>query len=343
MSEAPWGAGTATALGSMPGTDAVESARTVIAQLPDLTPFPELPERGVGADAVGRTAGMLVDLAVEVVPSGYRVAQRPGRDHRRAVDLLRWDLDAMEQAATELGAPRAVKVQAVGPWTLGAGVELASGHRVLTDHGALRDFTSSALEGLARHIDEVVARTGAPALVQLDEPVLPQVLAGDLPTPSGYGTVPAVPEPEARALLSDVLDRVRGMTQRPVIVHCSAPRPPVTMLRRAGADAVALDLLRLGEVSGELADAFGEAWQEGTTFLLGLVPSGGDPASDQVRELAMPAFDLIARLGFPNAVLRDHAVPTPCGGLVRATPSRAQRALKLSAALARMFAEEAAA
>src|SRR5699024_6318614 len=111
----------------------------------------------------------------------------------------------------------------------------------------------------------------------LDEPMLPQVLAGDLPTPSEYGTVPAVPEPEARALLSDVLDHVRGMTRQPVIVHCDAPRPPVTMLRRSGADAVALDLLRLGEVSGEFADAFGEAWQEGTTFLLGLVPNAGDP------------------------------------------------------------------
>lgn len=325
----------------MPGTDSVEAARTVLGELPDLTPFPELPDRGVGADLLGRTTGMLVDLAVEVVPSGYRVVQRPGRDQRRAIDLLRWDLDAMEQVVTESGTPRAVKVQMAGPWTLSAGIELGHGHRVLTDHGALRDFTASALEGLRVHIGEVVERTGAPVLVQLDEPLLPAVLSGALPTPSGYGTVPAVPEPEARALLSEVLDSVRATAGLPVILQCSADRPPVATLRRAGADAIAMDLVRLGEVSGQLADELGEVWEQGVTLLLGLVPSSGDPTTDRVRDLAMPALDLATRLGFPRTVLRDYTLPTPCGGLAGASPAWAQRALKLTNGLARMFAEEA--
>lgn len=341
VSDTPWGPEIGTAIGSMPGTDPGAAARAVLGELPELTPFPELPARGVGADTVGRTAGMLVDLAIEVVPSGYRVAQRPGRDHRRAVDLLRWDLDALEQAVAEQGAPRAVKVQVAGPWTLSAGIELAHGHRVLTDHGALRDFTSSSLEGLRGHIDAVVERTGAPVVVQLDEPTLPAVLNGDLRTPSDYGTVRAVPEPEARGLLSDVLERVRTMTGQPVIVRCAAQRPPVATLRQAGADAIAVDLVRLGDVSGTLADEFGEAWEEGSTLALGLVPSAGDPNTDQVRELATPALDLAARLGFAPTVLRDQVVPTPCDGLAHASPAWAQRALGLTNGLARMFAAEA--
>lgn len=341
VSDEVWGAGTATAVGSMPGTDPVETARTVVGELPELVPFPELPARGVGADVIGRTAGLLVDLAVEVVPSGYRVTARPGRDHRRAVDLLRWDLDAVEQAVSETGAPRAVKVQAAGPWTLAAGVELQRGHRVLTDRGALRDFAESLTEGLVEHAAQVAKRTGARVVVQLDEPTLPAVLAGNLPTPSGYGTVPAVPEPEAQRLLREVVDRLGAATGSPVVVHCCAQRPPVALLRQAGAAAISLDATRLGEVSGSFADELGEAWEEGTALFLGLVP-GTDPADRvELRQLAQPAFDLAARLGFGRWVLAQRSVPTPVCGLAGASPEWARRAIGLTRDLARLFADEA--
>src|SRR4051794_5954382 len=243
VSKRLWPSGAATAIGSMPGTDPAEAAAVVFGELPDFPHLPELPARGVGADMLGRTAALLVDLAVDVVPSGYRVAPRPGHEHRRAVDLLRWDLDALQEAREKAGAtPPVFKVQLAGPWTLGAGIELPRGHRVLTDHGALRDFTSSLLDGLAGHVAEVQARTGAPVVVQFDEPSLPAVLAGGLSTPSGYGNVAAVPAPEARQLLTTVIEGARRITGHPVILHCCAAKPPLGLLREAGADAVAFDL-----------------------------------------------------------------------------------------------------
>src|SRR6185312_13656261 len=136
----------------MPGTDIHEAARTMIGELPQLPYLPELPGRGAGADLIGRTAALLVDLAVELVPSGYRVTARPGRDHRRGVDLLRTDLDALEEAVDSAGArPAVVKVQAAGPWTLTSEIELRTGHKVLTDTGALREFAASLAEGLRAH------------------------------------------------------------------------------------------------------------------------------------------------------------------------------------------------
>ena len=339
MSEAAWEPGTATAIGSMPGSDPVEAARTVVGELPGLAPFPELPARGVGADILGRTAGLLVDLAVEVVPSGYRVTGRPGHDHQRAVDLLSWDLDAVEQAVSEAGAPRAIKVQAAGPWTLSAGIELERGHRILTDHGALRDFTESLTEGLVRHAAQVADRTGSRVVVQLDEPSLPAVLAGRIPTPSGYGTVPAVPEPDVQRLLGEVIDRLTTATGSPVVVHCCARRPPVALLRRAGAGAIALDATGLGDVTGALADELGEAWEEGTTLFLGLVPARQREAA--LRALAQPAFDLASRLGFARRTLAERSVPTPTCGFAGATPAWARRAIGLTRDLARLFAEEA--
>ena len=53
---------------------------------------------------------------------------------------------------------------------------------------------------------------GAQVVVQLDEPSLPAVLAGRIPTPSGFGTAPAIEESVAIERLAEVLDarRVRS-------------------------------------------------------------------------------------------------------------------------------------
>src|SRR3954453_3750782 len=134
VTDVPWLPGAATGLGSLPGTDPAEAVRVVVGELPDLPHLPELPARGLGADIIGRSAALLLDLPVEVMPSGYRVTTRPGHEHRTAVDLIRRDIDALEEAVERAGVrPKVVKVQAAGPWTLTAGIELPRGHRVLTD------------------------------------------------------------------------------------------------------------------------------------------------------------------------------------------------------------------
>ncbi|PXY27021.1 methionine synthase [Prauserella muralis] len=340
MNERLWPSGAATAIGSMPGTDAAEAAAVVLGELPELPYLPELPGRGLGADLVGRTAGLLVDLAVEEVPSGYRVAARPGRHHRRAVDLLRWDVDAFAEAADRAGArPAVVKTQAAGPWTLAAHVELARGHRVLTDHGAVHDFASSLVEGLAAHVAELAERTGARVVVQLDEPALPDVLAGSLSTASGYGTVDAVPAPEARTLLADVIDAVGKSTGTPVIVHCCATRPPVSLLRAAGAGALALDATLLDGAPGSLLDELGEAWDAGTELLLGLVPAEAPAVPPELRDVAGPALRLVDRLGFNRSILAERALPTPACGLAGATNEWLRTALSLTRDLGKAFLE----
>jgi methionine synthase II (cobalamin-independent) len=333
----PWSPGVATAIGSMPGTDPVEATRTVYGELPDLPHLPELPARGLGADLIGRTAALLVDLPFEVVPSGYRVAAHPGADQRRAVELLHRDLDALQEVADRTGGrPNAVKVQVAGPWTLTADIELFRGHRVLTDQGALREFGQSLAEGLTAHVAEVAARTGAPVVVQLDEPTLPTALAGRLPTPSGFGMVPPVDTLAATELLNTVIEAARAASGRDVVVHCCAANPPIALFRDAGADAISLDATLL--TTGSL-DAIGEAWDAGTMLLLGLVP-GIDPAQPfTLHDAAKPALALVDRLGFPRTLLAERAVPTPCCGLAGATQSWARRALTLTRELGAAFVE----
>ncbi|MGH3521651.1 MAG: methionine synthase [Mycobacterium sp.] len=332
----PWPAGAATGIGSMPGVDIHEAARTVIGELPALPHLPELPGRGAGADLVGRTAALLVDLAIELVPSGYRVTARPGRDHRRGVDLLRGDLDALEQAVDSAGVrPDVIKLQAAGPWTLTAEVELRTGHKVLTDPGALREFAASLAEGLRVHAAEVSRRIGAATLVQLDEPGLPGVLAGGVPTPSGYGTVPAVPDSDAADLLRSVLEALPA----PRIVHCCAPRPPLALLREAGADVLAVDAELLAGAPRATVDALGEAWDAGASVLLGLVPALQPAAAPMLAGLARPALDLVDRLGFDRRLLAEQCLPTPSCGLAGASPAWARQALTLARELGQAFVD----
>ncbi|HYB81066.1 MAG TPA: methionine synthase, partial [Mycobacterium sp.] len=157
---------TASGIGSWPGTAPREATAVVVGELADaLAHIVELPARGVGADMLGRAGALLIDVAIDTVPRGYRIAARPGAVTRRAVSLLDEDMDALEEAwetAGLRGGGRVVKVQAPGPITLAAGLELANGHRAITDSGAVRDLAASLAEGVAAHRAALARRLDTP-------------------------------------------------------------------------------------------------------------------------------------------------------------------------------------
>jgi methionine synthase II (cobalamin-independent) len=315
----PWAPGAATGIGSLPGTDPDEAVRVVFGELPELPHLPELPARGVGADMIGRSAALLVDLPVEVAPTGWRMTARPGRDLRRARDLLARDLDALAVVAGDYTGP--LKVQVAGPWTLAAAVELASGHRVLTDHGAARDLAASLAEGVRQHLAEVAIRVpGAVPVVQLDEPSLPAALAGSLPTASSYGTVRAVDAVVAEQALGAVVTAAPAGSR---VVHCCAASVPWSLLRGAGVDAVSVDaeLLTVSDY-----DAVGEAVEAGVTLWLGVVPALGAPVSlDRARDRIT---GLWRELGFAPGRAASSLVATPSCGLAGADPARIRQVLR---------------
>src|SRR6202000_112423 len=75
---------TATGTGSWPGTSARPAAEIVVGELSaTMAHLVELPARGVGADIIGRAGALLVDVAIDTVPRGYRIAARPGAGARR--------------------------------------------------------------------------------------------------------------------------------------------------------------------------------------------------------------------------------------------------------------------
>ena len=310
----PWGP--ATGVGSLPGGNPVEALRTVTGELPDFAHLPELPGRGVGADIVGRTAALLVDVAVDLTAAGWRLVARPGNDLRRAQELLERDLDALLTVAGDYTGP--FKVQAAGPWTLAAGLERSRGDRAVVDPGARRDLAQSLAEGLAAHVAAVSARLpGARVVVQLDEPSVPAVLLGGLPTVSGFGKLSAVESTVVEEELAALVRRLPG----PVVVHCCAARAPLDLFRAAGAAGVSFDLGLVQDL-----DAVGTAVEAGTHLLTGVVP-GTDSTLPAPKATATRVQAWWNELGFPPERLPGAVTLTPACGLAGASPGYARAAM----------------
>jgi methionine synthase II (cobalamin-independent) len=343
----------------MPGGNPMETAQAVFDEVPDLPFLAELPGRGPGADMIGRTAALLVDIPVEVTPGGWRIADHPGRDMRRAKSMLSSDLDAMEETLDGYQGP--LKLQLAGPWTLAATIEQPHSLKVaLADPGLVNDIASSLAEGAKAHVAEVAKRVpGATLLVQLDEPSLPAVAHGGIPTPSGLSRVREVDEEVLRAKLREVLAATRAYT----IVHCCASGYPFGIITGAGADAVSFDLSLLKHRD---YDTLAETVERGSGLLIGALSTAGlarDPGQqsgrdseggrraasqrDEDAEGARPTpqgtanaiREVWQRIGLPPATCAEQVVITPACGLAGVSPDQARDALRWCREAARILPE----
>lgn len=321
----------ATGIGSLPGTDMDQAVSLVFDTMSDLPHLPELPARGAGADMIGRTAAALVELHVDLQPAGWRLVPRPGLDERNAIALLERDLDALLPVADFDGT---VKVQLVGPWTLAAQLELPRGGKVLADRGATRDVATALTETAQAHIAEVRRRLpAADVILQLDEPSLLTVLAGVVPTESGFGRIAPRETPDVVAALAETVAAVA----EPVVVHCCAAEPPIALIQQAGAAAVSFDLLA---TAGRLdLDQIGEAVERGLALWLGVVPALGPGVPPTVRDVLAPVRALWARLGFDTDRLPETVTLTPACGLAGASGGWARNAMRLVVQAARALSE----
>jgi len=314
----------ATGIGSHPGEDRPsydEALRVVLGELPELPYLPEVPGRGPIADLTGRTLALLVGLGADLQPAGWRLTDASGIDHRRAVSLLAQDLDRLEEETQ--GYAGLLKVQVAGPWTLAATVERPRGDRVLADVGARRELAESVAEGLRAHLADVRRRVpGATLLVQVDEPALPGVLAGAVPTASGLHRHRSVDALGAAPALAGLLDAASAAGAEPV-VHCCAPGVPFDLLEQVGAPGLSLDLDRLSAAD---LDSLAVALEAGRWVFLGVVASTRPAAVPTERSVAERVARLLDMLALEPT---ERLVVTPACGLAGADPAWARTALSL--------------
>ncbi|GCD92329.1 methionine synthase [Nocardioides sp. LS1] len=320
----------ATGVGSMPGEDQDAfgtAVRLVLDELPDLPHLPEVPGRGATASMTGRGLAVLSDLGADLQPAGWRLTgtDGPGVDHRRARSLLGQDLDHLEEQAD--GYTGSFKIQVAGPWTLAATVERPRGDKVLADHGARRDLAQALAEGVRDHVRDVRRRlAGVDRLVvQVDEPALAAVLAGKVPTASGWGRHRTVHPPEASAVLAWVFEAITDEGAEPWLHSCSADAP-LELARGAGARGLSVDLSQVGAAGH---DQLAEALERGETVVLGVAPStdpGTQPTDTQLTESVLRWLDM---LGLDPGTVGDTLAVSPTCGLAGASHAWTRRVLPL--------------
>jgi methionine synthase II (cobalamin-independent) len=328
----PWAPGAATGVGSMPGDNPMEVARVIAGELPDFPHLPELPARGPGADITGRAAALLVDIPAEITPRGWRIAMSPGRDLQRAKSMLSSDLDALEEVLTGYEGP--VKVQIAGPWTLAATLEQPrSLNRALADPGLVADLASSLAEGAGAHVAAIAKRLPqARLVVQFDEPALPAVAAGAVPTPSGLSRIRAVEEEVLRERLHEVLTAVARYT----VVHCCSHDCPFGIIQGAGADAVSFDLSQLRRQDYDSLATVAEA---GLGLLAGIPLNDSERSRPSAKDDATSVARMWRTMTLPPARCAEQVVLTPACGLAGVSPDRARDALRRCREAARVLPE----
>ena len=323
----------ASGIGSWPDTDvrqALSAVRDLLSE--DGLPYlPELPARGPGADMIGRGAGLLAELAVDLQPMGWRFVDRAGRDAHRTSALLRQDLDELAEAFD--GYSGDLKVQIAGPWTLASSIWLHRGERSVVDVGATRDLIASLAEGLRVHLAELARLVPkASFVVQIDEPGLPSVLSGELPTASGFGRIRAIDPTIAAEGLRDV---ITAAGERHTVVHCCASDVPLALLRDTGVKAVSLDIALLGPKSWESVAATVES---GVDLWAGAVPT--DATDAKVTGVIDPLVAAWHSVGLPRSDL-SRVTLTPACGLAGLTPKAARSVQQLAVDAARALTETA--
>ncbi|MCA0294002.1 MAG: methionine synthase [Actinobacteria bacterium] len=320
---------TFTGLGSLPGTDFAAAARMTFDKVPDLPYLPELPARGPWAGMVGRGLGLPAGLPAELSAGEWRLADAPGIDQRRSRATWRDDLDQLEEVADGYTGP--FKVAITGPWTLAASLGVAFAGRVLADQGARRDLAQSIAEGAGELLADLGRRLpGAELVLQVDEPSLPAVAAGAVPTPGGFFRHRAVDLPElCRALSWITAEPARRGVAVPTVLHSCALWPggwPLASLLHcdptsAGFEGISLDLDQLA--TGDW-DALAAAAEAGATLYLGCLPTLGAVRPlgvDPVRRRVLEAVDRIGAA----ADVGGQLVLTPACGLAGWTPSEVSR------------------
>lgn len=330
-----------TLVGSLPGTDLGAALRMTFDRFPEFAAMPELPARGPWAGIIGRGLGLPEGLPAELLAGEWRLADVPGIDQRRARATWRDDLDQLEETAADYDGR--LKVAITGPWTLAAAVGVAHTGRVLADRGARRDLAQSLADSTSALLTEVGRRLPRASLVlQIDEPALPAVAAGAVPTPGGFFRHQAVDLPEIVSALHGISAAARPRVEAVTMHSCAGwtgpgsnwPVEDLLAERGTGLDGVSLDVAQLSDAD---LDALGRAAETGAWLFLGVLATQQPlPSVDALTERTLRLWE---RLGHPGV---ERLVLTPACGLAGWAAAQVTCAVQLLGRVAGRLDEAAA-
>ncbi len=316
---------TATGIGTLPHGDPAQAVAAVLARLPEMPYWPQLPQRAAVEDMNLQYARALEPLvrADGVARSLIAFAGGP-REEALAAFYERlltgpdegFGLEPAEAAgffafleAVRPAPPTAypwVKGHVTGPLTLAASVLGPDGKALLYDE--------EVAEALARGLGAAAAAQahqmevlGRPLLLFVDEPFL-----------SGYGSA-FNPLERGRAieLLALTLEEFRARAQAVLGVHCCG-NTDWSILVDAGFDVINLDSAGFGQHLLLYPQALEKLYGRGGAVAWGAVPTLEYTGSETAQSLWQGLESLLEQLagmGFARQVLARQALITPACGL----------------------------
>ena len=225
-------------------------------------------------------------LGADLQPSGWRLTDAPGVDHRRARSLLGQDLDGLEEHAE--GYTGAFKIQVAGSVDPGRDRREASRRQGAQRLRRPARAGPGPRRGFARPRPRRTpsAAGGRPA----DRPGRRAIAAGRArrrgcrPRPAS-AAIARVHPPEVSEALGWVLAAIAEEGAEPW-VHSCAPETPLGLLRGAGARGLSVDLDQMSaadhEVLAEALDA-GECGRAGRRAVAGACRAAGRRSGHRAR------------------------------------------------------------
>lgn len=319
-------------LGELPGTSLIDAADIILSETGELPHLAQLPARGLGSDAIGRTAALVESVSVDRGPRSWIMSERPQLLTRRAWDRMAQDLD--ESEATWGTTVPDLKVQIMGPWSLAASIELASGHRVITDRGALRDLTDALIEGVNAHVRDVEKRFRAKVIVQLDEPLLADINVGNLRGATDFNPIRPVNTKDLAERLSHVVD---GLNAERIFLNQTGSVPLWEVARESGIETFQITL---DQVTGtKQLDGFGHAVSAGLRIGLGITETSDrvDELGERPRAKAMEVARFWEQLSLDPELLSTQVDVHPRGGITEGRLIDAAHAYRMAVAVEKML------
>ncbi|MCL0050847.1 methionine synthase, partial [Dehalococcoidia bacterium] len=323
--------GLPTAIGSMPHTDPAEACSIVLAHLPDIPVWPQLPRRSSLESMytqfsegfpglIQKGERIYVDRSADLLQPLERLyTAYMNDDPDRYAMSPEYALGLQQFLSRELGSAFAVKGQVTGPISFGLMVTDQDRRPILYDD-ALADALAKYLALKARWQEKELSRLSPNTIVFLDEPYLASL---------GSAFV-AVSADMVVGLIDETLSGLRGLKG----IHCCG-NADWSVLMNTTIDILSFDAYNYGE-SLTLYPAEIKAFLDGGGVLSwGIVPSDEAMLPDKTASELLGHLEKLMGLLSDNGIdydrLLEQSLITPSCGLASISPRSAERALKLTA------------
>lgn len=330
----------ATAVGSMPHTEAQEAWDLVLDRIPAIPNWPQLPNRSFRENMYVQYSEGFPGVVIQGEDKIYVDRGRSLDEglERLYLAYLQNDLDAYgvspQYAAglhtllsSDLPEAVAVKGQVTGPVSWGLSVTDQARRPILYDQ-VLGDALAKHLRLKAAWQERALGTVNPRTIIFVDEPYL-----------SALGSAfVSVPRDQVVGLLEEVLAGIEGLKG----VHCCG-NTDWSLLLETSVDILNFDAYNYAESLSLYPEAVVAFLERGGIIAWGIVPNEAKTVEGETAESLASRLDqamsLLVRKGVSQDLLVRRCLITPSCGLGGLQPEQADRALELAASLSRLVRE----